>query len=99
MSFTRAAFLLSAGPLAWAAHFLAIYGFTGVACARGLAASVPWFVAGATVVAAVACALVMRVALRHRDGFECWLSASLCAMALLAIAWEALTVLLVAPCA
>ena len=99
MSFARAAFLLSAGPLAWAAHFLAIYGFTGVACARGLAASVPWAVAGATVIAAVACAWVMRVALRQRDHFEEWLSAALCAMALLAIAWEAMTVLLVPPCA
>ena len=98
MSFARAAFLLSAGPLAWAAHFLAIYGFTGVACARGFAASVPWFVGGATLGAVLACAWVMRVALRHREDFEAWLSASLCAVALLAIAWEAMTVLWVAPC-
>jgi hypothetical protein len=99
MSFARAAFLLSAGPLVWAAHFLGIYGYTGLACARALAASVPWVVAGATLAAAAACALVMRIALRERESFEGWLAASLCALALLAIAWEAMTVLLVRPCA
>jgi hypothetical protein len=40
----------------------------------------------------------MIVGWRHRRTFEAWLMAALAAMALLAILWEALPVLMVPPC-
>ena len=99
MSVTRTAFLVFAGPLAWAAHFATIYGFTGVACARGLAGAVPWAIAAATLVAGAACGFVILHSLRRREHFEHGLGAGLAAAALLAIVWEALPVLMVRPCA
>jgi hypothetical protein len=98
MTFARAALLIGAGPAIWAAHFGAIYGFAGVACARGLASAVPWAVGIATFVAAAACGAVLAFAWRRRAGFEHWLCAMLAALALVAIAWEALAALLVRPC-
>lgn len=99
MSFARTALSLSAGPITWALHFAAIYGFTGVACARGLATAVPWAIGIATLAAGAACVAIVVAGMRRREEFEAWLSASLAGLALLAIAWEALTVLLVRPCA
>ena len=99
MSFTRTALRMSAGPIAWALHFAAIYGSTGVACARGLPGTVPWAVGIATLAAGAACVATIVAGVRRRDEFESWLSAALAGLALLAIAWEALTALLVRPCA
>jgi hypothetical protein len=99
MSFVRAGLLMSAGVLCWAVHFAAIYGFAGVACARGYAQAVPWAVLAITVVAGVGTVVVMRVALRRRESFEHWLAAALAGAALVAILWEALTALLVPACA
>jgi hypothetical protein len=99
MSFARTALRLSAGPIAWALHFAAIYGFTGVACARGLAGAVPWAIGVATLAAGAACVAIVVAGTRRRDEFESWLSAALAGLALLAIAWEAFTALLVRPCA
>ena len=53
-----AALRISLGVVLWALHFTVIYGFTALACARGFGASVPWFVGGATVVAAAAATAV-----------------------------------------
>ena len=99
MTFARSALLLFAGPLLWAAHFAAIYGFTGLACARTWTGAVPWAVACLTFAAALACAFVIAVGLRRRDVFEAWLGAMLAAAALVAILWEALPALLVPACA
>ena len=99
MRFARTALRLAAGPIAWALHLAAIYGFTGVACARGLAGAVPWAIGAATLAAGAACLAIVVTGLRRRDEFESWLSAALGGLALLAIAWEALTALLVRPCA
>lgn len=63
-------------PLIWATHFLAIYGFTALACARkGTAdwvganwvevAAVPWFVGAATLIAAALLLLIIRQASRQ----------------------------------
>ena len=98
MTFARTALVLAAGPLAWAVHFLTLYGFTGVACARAMTASIPWAIALATIAAAV-CVAAIAHALRARESFEHWLAGALAAAALVAIAWEALPVLLVRPCA
>lgn len=98
MSFARTALRLSAGPIAWALHFAAIYGFTGVACARGLPGAVPWAIGAATLAAGAACVAIVVAGMRRREEFESWLSAALAGSALLAIAWEALTALLVRAC-
>ena len=98
MTFARTALRMAIGPIAWAAHFLAIYGFTGVACARGLAGWIPAAIGLATLAAAGACAWAIVTGLREREVFERWLSATLAAAALVAIAWEVLPVLWVKPC-
>ena len=100
-------------PVVWATHFLTIYGFTALACARMGAAgwfdvdAVPWFVGAATLVAAAV--LLVMIGLAARDGrrgasspqlsgFVHWLSAAVASLGLLAVAWEALPVLLVPVC-
>ena len=95
MSFARAGVLMSAGALLWALHFAAIYGITGLACARGVAGVVPWAILACTVAAVGGTAWVMVAALRRRDSFEHWLAAGIAGAALVAIAWEALPALLV----
>lgn len=87
---------LSAGPLLWLAHFAALYGFNAIACARGFSGAVPWGVGVATLILAAGAALVT---FRHRKDFVDWLTAALGAVALLAILWQALPVLMVSPCA
>ncbi len=58
-------------PLAWAMHFIAIYGFTAVDCARQGDAgvldvvAVPWFVLAATIVAAAV--LLVTIGYAARD--------------------------------
>ena len=99
MTFTRTALGMAVGPIAWAAHFLAIYGFSGVACARGLGAWIPAAIGVATLAAGGVCAWAIVAGLRDRDAFERWLAAMLAAAALVAIVWEALPVLWVKPCA
>jgi hypothetical protein len=98
--------------LIWAAHFLAIYAFTAIACERGLASTrvleigiVSWAIGVATLAAAVAIVMLIRAAMRggahSRDGalaFVHWISAATAGLALVAIVWEALPVLLVPVC-
>lgn len=99
MTFARAGLLMAAGALAWATHFAAIYGFTGIACARGMAGAVAWAIAASTVVAAGVAIAVMVACLRQRESFEHWLAATLAGAALVAILWEAIPALLVPACA
>lgn len=87
---------LSAGPLLWLLHFTVLYGFNAIACARGFQGAVPWAVAIATVVVGAGAALVV---FQSRKQFIDWLAAGLGALALLAILWQALPVLMVSPCA
>lgn len=85
-----------AGPLLWALHFAALYGFTALACARGGAAAIPWVAAVATLLLGGAVGLLM-VKL-SKEQFIDWLSAALAALSLLAIVWQGLPVLLIALC-
>ena len=112
---TRAstAWRLWIAPAVWALHFLAIYGFTALACARnartGLLGidAVPWLVGGATVVAASL--LLSTIWTAVRDGrrrastdatvFVHWLTAATACIVLIAIAWETLPIFLVPVCA
>lgn len=99
MSFAAASLRMFAGPIVWALHFTVIYGFTGIACARGLAGTVPWGVGLATLAAGSVCLLIVVRELRGEQGFRSWMTAGLAGFALLAILWETLPVLVVAPCA
>ena len=99
MSFASSAFWISAGPTIWAAHFLAIYGITTLACAQGMPAAVAWIVAGATLLAASMALLVLVKCVRQRSEFVRWIGAGNAALALVAILWEALPAFTVPPCA
>ena len=104
--FTPTAFRISSGIIIWAAHFLAIYGFTALACARGWVTArwigigvAPWVIGAATLLAAVALVAVIVPAVRAApSGFTEWMTAALGGLALIAILWEALAVLLVPIC-
>ena len=94
------------GVIIWAVHFTAIYGFTALACARGFQTLqwlgigiVPWAVSGATLVAASATLAILVPALRTaRASFESWMTAGVAALALIAILWETLPVMMVPVC-
>jgi hypothetical protein len=98
VSFAHASGLIGAGALCWALHFAAIYGLTGLACARGMPGAVPWAIAIPTVAAAAAATAVLVLARRRRDSFEHWLAAAAAGLALTAIVWEAIPALLVPAC-
>ena len=104
---------ICAALLIWAVHFLAIYGITALACAREGAAggfgvdAVPWLVGAATLVAAAVLLLMIGLAVRdwRRAAsspqplpFMHWLTATVSGLALLAVLWETLPVLLVPTC-
>jgi hypothetical protein len=109
-SFTRNFLLLLAGPIIWAAHFLTIYGFTGVMCARpawrqawlGISL-ISWGVGGASVIALIAIAAIHsgagRASLRRQDaGFVRWTGAMLGMLSAVAIVWEAASLFLLPQC-
>jgi len=110
--FASALLRMCAPLLIWAAHFLVIYAFTAVACERNFAVTrmlginvVSGVIGIATLVAAAATLMTIRAALgqRGRGGddaaaFVHWLSAAAGGLALVAILWEALPVLLVPMC-
>ncbi|MCK0509874.1 hypothetical protein [Aromatoleum buckelii] len=98
MNFVATSLRLSAGVIVWALHFSVIYGLSALACARSAPQAVPWVIGVATLVAIGACVAIIVRELGQGPGFEPWLAAGLAVLALLAILWEALPVLMVAPC-
>lgn len=105
-AFSTTTLRMFSGVIIWAVHFTAIYGFTALACARGFASLawlgigiVPWAIGGATFVAATAMLVILVPALRGaRDSFENWMTAGVAALALVAILWETLPVMMVPVC-
>lgn len=108
-SFTHDFLLLFAGPLVWSVHFVSIYGLTGIVCARAGSAARwlgwPWDawaigLAGVVAVAALLPVLRARPRSTHEDSrrFVRWTSMALAGLAVLAILWETLAVLLVPTC-
>jgi hypothetical protein len=97
---------LFVGPVVWAVHFFAIYASTAIMCARAGAGSGPIvaLVGGASVVAAAI--LAWTIAASARDGagpaprqvFVRRLTMVTAGLALLAVAFETLPVLLIPPC-
>ncbi len=112
--FTHATFRMLSGLMIWAAHFLGIYIFTALACARRFAEAswlgigvVPWVIGTATLAAAAATLVVIGLAVRdtrfstsrnNTSSFVPWMTAAFGGLALVAILWEALPVLLVPTC-
>ena len=109
-SFTRSFLLLFSGPIIWAVHFLTIYGFTGVRCARP-ALRQEWLGTDITawgigIAAAVAIAVIVAVHWRcwhtskRSDGayFTRWMASALGILSITAIIWETVPVLLVPGC-
>jgi hypothetical protein len=94
----RQILFMSAGVALWALHFAAIYGLSALACARGRPELVLPSVVIATTLAAAATIAVLGVGLRGRARFESWLASGIAALALVAIVWEALPVLIVPIC-
>lgn len=108
-TFTHDILLLFAGPLVWAAHFIAIYGLMGVACARAAPGVRWWGVdwAGWTVVAMGLVSVAVLVlwlrsrpatTLAHNRRFLRLSSLALAGLAMLAIGWETLAVFLIPSC-
>jgi hypothetical protein len=108
--FTFNFLLIFSGPLIWALHFVGIYGFTGVFCARppvswewlGFSIAV-WVITAASLVALAAmaalCLLVKpRDTGRDNLAFIRWMSITLTLLSALAVIWEALTAFLVPVC-
>ena len=90
---------MAAGVMVWAVHFTAIYGYTGLACARGWERSVTPAVTVMTMIAAVGAGAVVFAGLKRRGHFEPALAAGLAGFALLAILWEGAGVAFLVPCA
>jgi hypothetical protein len=86
----------------WAAHFGAIYGLTALACARQMAALVPWVVGLASVIAlAGLLALAIPAGLRALRSARLAdsLAAGLGGLAMVAVAWEGAALFWVPACA
>ncbi|MBA2350421.1 MAG: hypothetical protein ACR2FI_06640 [Burkholderiales bacterium] len=106
--FTRTALRMFSGPLIWGMHFLAIYVFAAIVCARrpfdpDWVAAVPWTILAMTLLAAAALLAMIVPAIRANgredvSGFIAWTTAALAALALAAVIWETLPVLLVPIC-
>jgi hypothetical protein len=105
--FTAVTLRMFFGVIIWAVHFLVIYGFTALSCARGFHTSqwlgigiVPWTIGVATVVAVVAIGMIVMPALgtRRAESFEDWMTATIGGLAVIAIVWESLPVLMVPTC-
>jgi hypothetical protein len=99
MSFFPATLGMSAGAIIWAAHFTALYGYTALACARGLETSVPWVAALATAAALVAMAWIGLRALPHRREFIGWMTLAIAGLALVGVVYETVPLFIVPLCA
>ena len=113
--FFRRVLLMSAGLIVWAAHFTVIYGFNTLACTRALAGLdvlgfglVPVVVIVLTIAALAACIAILYVSAAGRgtgDGggeearFLRYITVTVAALSLIAIAWNGLPALLLSPCA
>jgi hypothetical protein len=104
--FTRTTLRMFSGVIIWAAHFTVIYSITALACARGVAETqwlgaslVAWSIGAATFVATVAILVMVVPALRDaRESFESWMTAAVGALALLAVVYETVPVMMVPAC-
>ena len=106
--FSVAALRISAGAVIWAVHFTVVYGYTGLACARGFTdegtgwiTAIPWVIGIATAVAGALTLPFIAPAVRARRSasFIDWMTAGVAAFALNAIVLEGIAVIWVPVCA
>lgn len=90
---------VTSGIVIWAAHFIAIYGFTALACARGFPHLVPSAIAGAGVVAVALLVAIIVRGWMGRAHFEYWLSGAIAMFALIAVVYETIPAWAVPTCA
>lgn len=90
---------VTSGIVIWAAHFMAIYAFTALACARGFADLVPSAIAGAGVVAGAALVAIIVRGWMGRAHFEYWLSGAIALLALIAVVYATIPAWAVPTCA
>jgi hypothetical protein len=98
--FTPATLRATGGLLVWAAHFAALYGVTGLACARGFPDSVPWTIGGVTLAALAANAALALSGLRAVAASDVldWLTAAGAAISTVAVMWQALPIVMIPIC-
>lgn len=106
--FTPTALWISSGVIVWSLHFLAIYGFAAIACARGLGDS-RWLGVGVVTIAAIAASVLALALLAklfvpvtrrwHAASFEDWLATTIAGLSAIGIVWETVPVFIVPPCA
>jgi len=89
---------IGAGAIIWALHFIAIYSVTALACARALPRAVPFAIAAATLLAAGVTAALIVKGYRGRASFIGWMTASVAALALVAIVYESVGAVVLPPC-
>ncbi|MCW5695586.1 MAG: hypothetical protein KIS96_02505 [Bauldia sp.] len=94
---------LFAGLIVWAVRFLAVYGFTAIACVNGWSGAVPVVIVAASVVAIAVNGVVIAAGLR-RNGSEAGrflglIAAAVAALSIIAIVFETLPAFLVDACA
>ena len=89
---------MSSGVMVWALHFTAVYGITGLACARGWHSLVMPSIVVATAIAAIASVSIIAAGLRRRSQFEYWMSASIAGFGLVGITWGAVPFFLLPIC-
>ena len=85
----------------WAAHCAVAYGFTALACARGMSAAVSWVVGVASVAALVALAIIAvpaGVRAARTPHFTQFMKFGLGALAATAVVWEASSLLWLPAC-
>jgi hypothetical protein len=98
MGFAATALRMSSGIIVWGLHFAAIYGITGLACARAAPQAALTGVALATLAAVALLLPIVVSGWRRRAQFESCFAAAVAAFALLAVVWEALPALWVPTC-
>ncbi|MCW5659434.1 MAG: hypothetical protein KIT60_17150 [Burkholderiaceae bacterium] len=98
MGFAATALRMSSGVIVWGLHFAAIYGITGLACARAAPQAALIGVAVATLFAVALLLPIVVSGWRRRQEFESCFAAAVGALALLAVIWEALPALWVPTC-
>lgn len=97
--FARVSLSTAAGALVWAFHFGALYQATALACARGDTGWLRGWILLATALAVCACLELLRRRPAADADLASWLRRALALLALGAIVWQTLPVLLVArPC-
>jgi hypothetical protein len=90
---------MTSGIVVWAVHFAILYGFTGLACARGYGQAVPWVAGGATLAAIAAMGLIALRTLPRRGEFMSWMTLAIAGLGAVAVLYEAVSLFVLSPCA